>query len=423
MASGSLRPIAVTGPLLSCPEAMMGGLTRSSHSGLNSPMPTATMVPITPSVLDWAMDQGGFTDASLADRCGVSRTTVAQWRAGVTQPTKTQFGRLVDSLKRPSMFFFLAEPPEGAAIPPSFRHPPGEDVERPLLPLEARGIRTARRIQQISTWILKRLDEPPVHLPRFSTQHPPEEAASAAKKLLNWNVDRQIRAENPSQVAQEIRDALEERGVLALHLPLREEGCRGFSIYSDYAPVIAINTHYSIPARVFSYIHELGHLLTRTDAICSVVAEQRIERWCEQFAAAFLIPEQTLRGLVVHRFGIDAKRDRQQLFYIANRLKVSLSAVAVRLAGLHLAPATLYYDALNLSADLRKARGGSGGATAPEIRVREWGRAYPRLLLEAESAGILQHHDILEYLNLSDSQLPALRMALSSAGWKEDSVM
>jgi Zn-dependent peptidase ImmA (M78 family) len=381
------------------------------------------MVPITPAVLDWAMDQGGFTDASLADRCGVSQTNVAQWRSGVAQPTKTQFGRLVDALKRPSTFFFLAEPPEYAAIPPSFRHPPGEDAERPLLPLEARGIRTARRIQQVSKWILERLGEPPVRLPLTSTQHAPEEAASVARKLLDWNVEKQIRAENASQVAQEIRAVLEERGVLALHLPLREEACRGFSMYSDYAPLIAINTHYSIPARVFSYIHELGHLLTRTDSICSEMAEQQLERWCEQFAAAFLIPEQTLRGLVVHRFGIDAKRDREQLSYIASRLKVSLSAVAVRLARLHLAPPTLYYDVLNLSADLKKRRGGSTGATAPEIRIREWGRAYPRLLLEAESSGILQRHDILEYLNLSDSQLPALQMALSSAGWKEDSVM
>jgi Zn-dependent peptidase ImmA (M78 family) len=144
-----------------------------------------------------------------------------------------------------------------------------------------------------------------------------------------------------------------------------------------------------------------------------------LERWCEQFAAAFLLPERPFLSFVEGEFGLDATRDRQQIRFLANRFKVSMSAVTVRLIRLGLAPQDLYSNILNLDADIKKRGGGMGGATSPQIRVREWGRSYPRLILNAERAGLLQRHDVLEYLNLSASQLPALQEELEFAGWDE----
>ncbi|HEX9429761.1 MAG TPA: ImmA/IrrE family metallo-endopeptidase, partial [Candidatus Bathyarchaeia archaeon] len=330
-----------------------------------------------------------------------------------------QFSKLVALLRRPSMFFFLPDPPTDVGIPPSFRHPPGERTERRLLPEEARGIRTARRLQQISTWVRRKRGEKPIQLPRLGTNRTPERAALVASDHIDWQVSNQIRASNPSVVVQQLRELFEDIGLLVLHLPLTADGCRGFSLYSDYAPLICINTHYEPPARVFSYIHEFGHLVTRTDSICSRSGDQDLERWCEQFAAAFLMPEQVFLSYVDGEFGLDARRDREQIRFLASRFNVSLSAVTVRLIRLKLAPPDLYDRVLNLEAELKKRRGGGLGTTAPQLRVRQWGRAYPRLILEAERNGVLQRHDVLEYLNLDVSQLPALREELESAQWGE----
>ena len=382
-------------------------------------MATATLVPITGAVLEWAMDQEGFEDTDVAARCGVTPTDVARWRAGTSQPTKTQFSRLVTLLKRPSMFFFLSDPPADAGIPPSFRHPPGEDTQRKLLPVEARAIRTARRLQKISTWIHRKRGDQPVELPRLGSSENPERSALVAAQYFGWEVAQQLGARDSSEVVHRLRSLFEDSALLVLHLPLSTTGCRGFSLYSEYAPLSAINTHYDTPARVFSYIHELGHLLTRTDSICSRIGGQALERWCEQFAAAFLLPERPFLSFVEGEFGLDATRDRQQIRFLANRFKVSMSAVTVRLIRLGLAPQDLYSNILNLDADIKKRGGGMGGATSPQIRVREWGRSYPRLILNAERAGLLQRHDVLEYLNLSASQLPALQEELEFAGWDE----
>jgi len=382
-------------------------------------MATATLVPITGAVLEWAMDQGGYEDTDVAARCGVTPTDVARWRAGTAQPTKTQFSRLVTLLKRPSMLFFLPDPPTDAGIPASFRHPPGEDTQRKLLPVEARSIRTARRLQKISTWVLRKRGGEPIELPRIGSSENPERAALVATRYFEWEVANQLQARDSSEVVQRLRRLFEDSGLLVLHLPLTASGCRGFSLYSEYAPLIAINTHYDAPARVFSYIHELGHLLTRTDSICSRLGGQALERWCEQFAAAFLLPERPFLSFVEGEFGLDAAQDRQQIGFLASRFKVSLSAVTVRLIRLGLAPPDLYDRVLNLDADLKKRGGGLEGATAPQVRVREWGRSYPRLILNAERAGLLQRHDVLEYLNLSASQLPALQEELELAGWDE----
>jgi hypothetical protein len=237
-------------------------------------MATATLVPITGAVLEWAMDQGGYGDEDVANRCRVTPALVAQWRSGDAQPTKTQFSQLVALLKRPSMFFFLPDPPVDIGIPPSFRHPPGEQIQRRLLPVEARAIRTARRLQRISAWVLRKRGKEPTELPRLSTDRTPERAALVASEHIDWQVSNQLRARNPSVVVEQLRELFEDMGLLVLHLSLTADGCRGFSLYSEYTPLIAINTHYDAPARVFSYIHELGHLLTRTDSICSRLVVQ-----------------------------------------------------------------------------------------------------------------------------------------------------
>jgi hypothetical protein len=131
------------------------------------------------------------------------------------------------------------------------------------------------------------------------------------------------------------------------------------------------------------------------------------------------MPERVFLSYVDGEFGLDVRRDREQIRFLASRFNVSLSAVTVRLIRLKLAAPDLYDRVLNLEAELKRSRGGGSGATAPQLRVRQWGRAYPRLILEAERNGLLQTHDVLEYLNLDISQLPAMREELESAHWGE----
>jgi hypothetical protein len=92
---------------------------------------------------------------------------------------------------------------------------------------------------------------------------------------------------------------------------------------------------------------------------------------------------------------------------ISSHFNVSLRAVAHRLRDLELADADLYEEVI-LRTEVAPARGGGGQRTA-ERRLNEWGPVYPRLLARAEKRGLLARHDVLEYLDVSDTQLGELR--------------
>ena len=93
-----------------------------------------------------------------------------------------------------------------------------------------------------------------------------------------------------------------------MQLTMGKDNIRGFGASDDYAPLVAVNTAYHPTARIFTLFHEVAHLLTRTDAACQsfVFPDQQygsIERWCERFAAAYLLPKETLET-VASEYGV-----------------------------------------------------------------------------------------------------------------------
>ncbi len=128
-------------------------------------MSRATLVPITPAVLGWAIRESGYSPEEVAERVGVSPDTLGSWLARTAQPDLTRFKKLVSVLKRPSATFLLPGPPTLVRPQVEFRHPP--DSGRTLLnPVEQRYLREASRLQRALAWVLGELQEEPTPLPR-----------------------------------------------------------------------------------------------------------------------------------------------------------------------------------------------------------------------------------------------------------------
>jgi hypothetical protein len=210
-------------------------------------------------------------------------------------------------------------------------------------------------------------------------------------------------------VVKTLRRALEDRGVLALQLPIGAEGCRGFSLYDDRKPLVAVNTHYNAEARLFTYLHEVGHLMRRTDAICVGFSGTTGERWCERFAAAFLLPVDALRERVARRFGVDAiVSTLEEVRLLARDFRVSLSAMAIRLEDLGWGREGLF-GLIPRTTDFKAGGGGRGvDNTRGAVRLRELGAGYVSLLVAGEQTGVLGRQDVLRYLDVSDAQLRGL---------------
>ncbi len=385
----------------------------------------ARTVPITAEVLAWARKEAGLTQVELAERARFDVEWVQAWENAEARPTKGQFSKLVAALKRPSALFFLPEPPVEAGMPTTFRSAQALGDHR-LGPDETRQIRWARRLQELAAWILRDADSFQIRLDQYRPGQDPIKIAAVERSKSGISTADQLAWSNPSEAFRAWRSHLEDQGILVMQLSMGKNNIRGFGAWNDYAPLVAVNTAYHPTARIFTLFHEVAHLLTRTDAACQnfVVPSQKdqsVERWCERFAASYLLPEEALKTVAAN-YGAtpdSPTADADTARLIANRFSVSTRATAIRLQETGIAEKTLYSAVVSQLAarDWNDASGGGGGGEpASEKRIRQFGTRLPGALLEAASRGRLTIRDLADHLALNTGQLDDLKGLLNEPG-------
>lgn len=382
----------------------------------------AKTVPISGSVLGWAREEAGLTRLGLAERAKLSVEDIGAWEAGTGLPTKGQFSQLVKILKRPSAVFFLPEPPSSASMPTALRRAPGLGAHK-LGPDEMHKIRWARRLQEITSWVLKDDGKSPVVLDQHRLRTDPVEAADLERKRSGVTTGEQLAWPSPSAAFRAWRSYLEQQGVLVLQLSMGKNNIRGFGAWDEYAPLVAVNTAYHPTARIFTLFHEVGHLLTRTDAACQSFVlpdshDIEAERWCERYAASFLLPKAELRK-VAEGYGISPDSpttDPGKARLIANRFSVSTRATAIRLQEISLAEPSLYGAVASQLAEQDwniTSGGGGGGQTAIEKRLGQLGTRIPDTLMAAADSERLTTRDLADLLQLHTRELCDMKVILS----------
>ena len=369
-------------------------------------MGRGVQVPITPSVLDWAIRESGLGFEAVARRVAVAEADLRAWLAGKAQPSLSSFHKLAAVLHRPTATFLLPRPPRTEHVAIEFRHPPGV-ADRELLPEERLRVREVSRLQQEVAWLLDEMHEPLVDLPKLVVLSNPEHAGKRAREMLGVDVGTQTSWRDNSVALREWRRRVEALGVLVFSLPMGAESARGFSIWTPGAPAIVLNTFWSPAARLYTLFHELAHLLTRTNSVCVEHGDGRgrtddLERWCEQVAAAALMPEPSVRTFVRELGSINVAAAAK----LAAQYRVSLRAATLRLIGLQLAGWALYRS-LPPTADAKPGGGGGGGGgrNRPQKRLDEYGHRTVRTFLRAVQRDVITIADAMRYLDLGDQNL------------------
>ena len=384
----------------------------------------ASTVPISAQVLAWAREEAGFTQVELAERVQLDAARVEDWENAKSSPTKGQFSKLVKVLKRPSALFFLPEPPTDAGMPTSFRRAQGS-ANRKLSPKETHQIRWARRLQELTAWVLQDTGAPRVELNRYQTNQNPTKAAIRERSNSSISTPDQLAWQNPSVAFREWRGHLEEQGVLVMQLSMGKNNIRGFGAWNDYAPMVAVNTAYHPTARIFTLFHEVAHLLTRTDAACQdfvtpTEEDQSVERWCERYAATFLLPKEAVEKVAATKYGVthaSPTADADTARYLANRFSVSARAMAIRLQEIGLAVPALYSTVVSELAarDWNDTSGGGGGESACQKRIRALGTPLSATLFTALDRGRITTRDLADHLALNTGQLDDLKVLLNES--------
>lgn len=373
-------------------------------------------VPITPAVLKWAVRESGYDDETLADELGVAVDSLHDWQAGAQQPTRTQFAALVQKLRRPSAAFFLPDEPKSSLPEFKFRRPHGSLRARPNAK-ELRWLREVGRVQTNLAWFLEELGVTKPQLPTISTNVSVEKAATELRSFLLGGAPLQ-KAETDSERLGHWRLSIEKRGVFVFLLPLGKDAIRGFSLYNDYAPLLAVNTHWSNRPRIFSMLHELAHLLSRTDSACIERvqhrfpdSDDRVERWCEQVASAVLMPWPEVENFLSNAFRAPAGQkinSLDQLYKIAGHFKASARAAAIRLIHRDKADWQLYAQ-IPAATEEKRGGGGGSGRTRPQIREDEYGGRTITTFARAADEGLITYADASAFLKVSDTDLESWR--------------
>lgn len=168
-----------------------------------------------------------------------------------------------------------------------------------------------------------------------STYSTDEAVALAKKWRARWGItdDQQLEWQDANKLYVSLRNFIESLGVLVLHRQFKNDEAAGLYVHIDDGPhTIVINTTNSSKARkLFTLAHEFGHVLLRKEGASNPsILRNRVERFCNRFAACLLAPKRLIKNALA-RFQYTPAPDDDFIRLFAKKLGISQEAMYVRL--------------------------------------------------------------------------------------------
>jgi Zn-dependent peptidase ImmA (M78 family) len=379
-----------------------------------------------PVMLRWLRERVNLSPAAAAKRLGTKEENLLAWEDETRpkRPTIPQLRRAAKLYKRPLAAFYVPEPPTTYSLPKDTRRLP--DIE----PGEfSTGLLLAFRLAEFRRDVALSLDSnpPPAEfVGTASLNGDPEELAAIGREVLGVTPAEQYGWRDPRRYKplNGWKNALESLAVLVFHYTgVEVEEVRGFSIPKRPYPVIAVNGSDTQNGRIFTLAHEFGHLLLGDSAACDLEDYTRlgspdvpVETFCNRFAGALLVPaDELLATEAVASVTSATDWDEQVLAELAMSFGVSREVVLRRLVILGRADEDFYRarrrDLLTLP--VREAVDRKGRPSFVQMVVRNVGKPYARLVVDAYRADAITGADVVDYLGAKLKHLPRIERQLT----------
>ena len=271
-------------------------------------------------VLKWARKESGFNLKEVADklkRKKVTAQTITKWESGTAFPTYSQLETLAYQIyKRPLAVFFFPAPPDESNIKKSFRTLP-ESIES-LNPRMRFVLRKARSMQlnvmelsENETSFQPTKEKKIFEDIQFTTTPNINTLVKKVRKYLDISLEEQkswnslSRKQNIADTAlKKWREIVQSHGVFVFKDSFKDSNFSGFCLYDKKFPIIYINNNEAKTRQIFTLFHELAHILFHTSGFDPLDENyfrgqlkgpnKKIETICNEFAGAFLVPEESL---------------------------------------------------------------------------------------------------------------------------------
>ncbi len=387
---------------------------------------------VNPALITWARETAGFsTPAEAAAQLKIEEADLAAWEDPTSEekPSIPQLRKLAALFKRPLAVFYMAEPPKRFAVMRDLRRLPGTGPRHysPALQLE---IRTANERRALALELAADLER---GVPRFTLatteREDPERVGERIRAALGVTVQLQASWKDMDGRAgfNGWRSRIEDSGVLVFQATrIDAEEASGFAIAADTLPAIAVNRKDPPTRRTFSLLHEFAHLMVRISGVSDLETDakrppedQRIEVFCNQVAAATLIPRDALLSepRVIEQGRRSANWSDGVLSELARQFNVSRETLLRRLLTFDRTTAEFYrqkraqYIAEYLAMRERQKEKSADAdikRNMPVETVSNFGRPLVRMLLSNYYQDRITLSEVSGYLGLKVKQIPKL---------------
>jgi Zn-dependent peptidase ImmA (M78 family)/transcriptional regulator with XRE-family HTH domain len=387
---------------------------------MNAHAPKQPALPFNRDMLRWAREQREVSIDEAAHKVGVRPELVAEWEGGGDRgavPTVRQARLLSDLYQRAFLEFFRNDPPPVAKphLVPDFRlH---RDAPKPHETRDLRDLQGwAEEIRLNALDLYEMLGEEPPKLPdgvKVAMAFPASAAAAYVRGALDFPIEEQTGRNQADRTAlpKVFRAKLEAAAILVLKdNSLAEFGARGLCLAADPLPIIVFGGE-APSAQMFTLAHELAHVALGESAISGPPAdrgaaspEAKVEQWCNQFAAAFLIPANALASVLEQPAAPEPRIGEQNLAGVARHFGVSEHAMLLRLIDLRYVSADFYWNEMRAIFLAREAdfRGGGRPKYYGSRYRNAHGDLYTSLVLEAWGSRAITNHNAAEFMGIKN---------------------
>lgn len=379
---------------------------------------TAHSLPYNGAVLRWAREWRGKTLTDAGRRLNTDPENVAEWERGDSAPTVRQARMLADLYDRNFLEFFLEQPPrlKESRLVPDFRlH---RDADDPHQDREIWHIQQWAETQRFNAIDLFDMlgDEPPTTPAKLkaSIKTNPDLIADEVRRAADFSIHRQLELtwSNRRELPKLIRAAFERLGVLVLkRSDLGNFGVRGISIAQFPLPTIVYGNE-APTAQSFTLAHEFGHILLNQSGISgppsardSSTNAKAIERWCDQFAGAFLVPATAMGERWAKPNQPMPQVGDETLENLARAFRVSRHAMLIRLVDLGYVEPDFYWNIKRQQFLQEEKNRRERGGLPPYYGTRylnSQGNLYTGLVLEAWGRGVITNDRAARFMGIKN---------------------
>ena len=377
-------------------------------------------VQVRSEILRWAQERSGVSREKLNSVF----PKYHEWEAGETRPTLKQLEALAHRTHTPIGYFFLPEPPEDQLPIPDFRTVQDNRVQRPSPDL----LETVEVMQRRQDWLREYLiDEDAPALSFVGSMGLDDDSASVAasmRRTLGVDGGWADGQRTWTDALRFLRERVDDIGIMVVingvvgnntRRKLQVDEFRGFALCDSHAPLIFINGTDAKAAQMFTLAHEIAHIWIGADGVSNFDAlrpgSARVEQFCNQVAAEFLVPQTELR-----RVWADAERADEPFQDLARRFKVSPLVAARRALDLRLVPREEFFSFYRSyeEDERRRRRNRSQGGDFWKTANQRIGIRFGLHVIRATKEGKLLYRDAYRLTGLSGASFDRFSEKLCS---------